>query len=273
VIQKPALPGAGPMRTDDGLVVESNNRPDRELIYIQGPACFSESLSHECLVNRTHLVDHRQRSTSRLLRAARQGRGAKRQESGRTTDIVSSASRERLDVELQRFEREDCARLLVWVSSRDELIEWAGSSFVWPLDGQQLDDYVASASNDHLIFKAVARGATHVVGHIDLIVNRDHRWAHITRVLVAPPFRGRGICTTMMREIVRLAFDQLKLHRLSLSVFDFNTPAISCYESVGFVKEGHARDSARAGGGYWSSFSMALLATDVNAGRGSTESE
>jgi hypothetical protein len=42
-----------------------------------------------------------------------------------------------------------------------------------------------------------------------------------------------------MRALVRLAFDDLSLHRLSLSVFDFNGAAISCYERVGFVKEGH----------------------------------
>jgi RimJ/RimL family protein N-acetyltransferase len=65
-----------------------------------------------------------------------------------------------------------------------------------------------------------------------------------------------------MQEVVRLAFDDLRLHRISLNVFDFNIPAIRCYEHVGLIKEGHLRDTRRASDGYWSMFVMGMLATD-----------
>lgn len=167
------------------------------------------------------------------------------------------------EVELRPFERADIPRLLGWVSSRDDLIRWAGSSFLWPLDEQQLQEYLASASDDHLIFKVQEQASGEVVGHLDVIVNRDHRFGLVNRVLVAPSARGRGVCTAAMRVLVHLAFGELKLHRLSLSVFDSNAAAISCYESVGFIREGHLRDSAKAGDGYWSSIVMGLLESDV----------
>jgi RimJ/RimL family protein N-acetyltransferase len=68
-----------------------------------------------------------------------------------------------------------------------------------------------------------------------------------------------------MQEVVRLAFDDLRLHRISLNVFDFNIPATRCYEHVGLIKEGHLRDTRRASDGYWSMFVMGMLATDPRA--------
>ena len=165
-------------------------------------------------------------------------------------------------VELQQFKRADFARLLGWVSNRDDLIGWAGFSFLWPLDKRQLDECLASASDDHLIFTFFERTNGQVVGHLDLLINHDHGFGLVNRVFVAPTARGRGTCTAMMRLLVSLAFDELELHRLSLSVFDSNAAAIHCYEHVGFITEGQLRDTARAGGGYWSSVVMGLLESD-----------
>jgi RimJ/RimL family protein N-acetyltransferase len=49
---------------------------------------------------------------------------------------------------------------------------------------------------------------------------------------------GRGYGTDAMRVILRYAFCQLDLHRVSLSVFDYNPRAIRSYEKAGFVREG-----------------------------------
>ena len=65
-----------------------------------------------------------------------------------------------------------------------------------------------------------------------------------------------------MQEVVRLAFDDLRLHCIGLNVFDFNNSAIRCYERVGFIKEGHPRDTRRATNAYWSMFVMGMLSTD-----------
>jgi RimJ/RimL family protein N-acetyltransferase len=49
---------------------------------------------------------------------------------------------------------------------------------------------------------------------------------------------GKGYGTEAMRLILRHAFCQLNLHRVSLSVFDYNQRAIRSYEKAGFVREG-----------------------------------
>jgi RimJ/RimL family protein N-acetyltransferase len=62
---------------------------------------------------------------------------------------------------------------------------------------------------------------------------------------------GKGYGTEAMRVILRYAFTELNLHRVSLDVFSYNPRAIRSYEKVGFLFEGRlrkllARDGERA---------------------------
>ena len=52
---------------------------------------------------------------------------------------------------------------------------------------------------------------------------------------------GKGYGTDAMRVIQRYAFEELNLHRLSLTVFEYNPRAVRSYEKAGFIMEGRAR--------------------------------
>jgi RimJ/RimL family protein N-acetyltransferase len=52
---------------------------------------------------------------------------------------------------------------------------------------------------------------------------------------------GRGYGTDAMRLILRYAFSELNLQRVSLNVFEYNSRAIRSYEKIGFVHEGRQR--------------------------------
>jgi RimJ/RimL family protein N-acetyltransferase len=157
----------------------------------------------------------------------------------------------------------DCDRLLSWVDSEDALYQWSGArSFTWPLDrGQLLRDLAANAGGTRELLAAVDEDGE-MVGHVSLDTSRHHRFANIGRVAIAPGRRGSGLGTALMRATVRHGFDDLRLHRLQLTVYTFNTAAIACYRSVGFVVEGLARDSTRGSSGYWDGLTMSLLEPD-----------
>jgi RimJ/RimL family protein N-acetyltransferase len=168
------------------------------------------------------------------------------------------------DIRLEPFGREDIDRLLAWIPDADFLMQWAGPFFTPPLDRPQLEAYLASAQVSEpprMIFRA-ARGGE-VVGHIELNnIDRRNRAASVSKVLVRADLRGQGIGAWMVRRLAGIAFDEQRLHRLSLYVFDWNAGAIRCYEKIGFQREGHLRDYRRVGDGYWSSVLMALLEDD-----------
>ena len=54
---------------------------------------------------------------------------------------------------------------------------------------------------------------------------------------------GKGYGTDAMRVLLRFAFAELNLHRVSLSVYAYNPPAIRSYEKAGFTVEGLMRQT------------------------------
>ena len=60
--------------------------------------------------------------------------------------------------------------------------------------------------------------------------------------------RGQGIGYEAMRLALRYAFAELNLHRVCLTVFSYNTPAIKLYEKLGFVQEGIYRQHVQRDG-------------------------
>ncbi len=76
---------------------------------------------------------------------------------------------------------------------------------------------------------------------------------------------GQGLGPEAMRLILCYAFGALKLHRVSLRVLSFNVRAIRAYETVGFVREGVERQSARVGDTWHDDVMMGLLAAEFGA--------
>lgn len=70
---------------------------------------------------------------------------------------------------------------------------------------------------------------------------------------------GRGYGTDAMRIILRFAFTELNLRRVSLNVFDYNPRAIASYKKVGFVEEGRLRRFLYRDGHRWDLIFMGML--------------
>ena len=125
--------------------------------------------------------------------------------------------------------------------------------------------YIEDTNNtdaDAFIYKAVDTATSKTVGHISLGgISDKNRSARISRVLVGNTSeRGKGVCAGMIKAILKIGFEHLGLHRISLGVYDFNTSAIRCYEKCGFVKEGLMRDVLRySDNTYWSLLEMSIL--------------
>ncbi len=71
--------------------------------------------------------------------------------------------------------------------------------------------------------------------------------------------QGKGIGTWAVETTRDFAFEILKLHRLSLDVFSFNTRAEKCYLKAGFKIEGVLRDAILNGNEYADDILMSIL--------------
>ncbi len=70
---------------------------------------------------------------------------------------------------------------------------------------------------------------------------------------------SKGYGTDAMRIILRYAFTELNLHRVSLDTFEYNPRAIRSYEKAGFKIEGRVRQLLNREGRRWDVIYMGIL--------------
>lgn len=81
---------------------------------------------------------------------------------------------------------------------------------------------------------------------------------------------GQGYGTEAMRLILRFAFQELNLRRVSLNVFEYNPRAIRSYEKTGFCLEGRVRGALNRSGRRWDILYMGILRSEWEAQQKST---
>jgi RimJ/RimL family protein N-acetyltransferase len=145
-----------------------------------------------------------------------------------------------MNTELHPFSRSDFRELISWVRTPDELFIWSATTFTFPLDESQLEKHYREAqeSNTRLTYTAVDLQTKEHIGHIELTrIDRENGKASIAYVLVDPDKRGQGYGKGIMQSILNECFQQMKMSKVDLFVFDFNTVAIHCYQKAGFKIE------------------------------------
>ncbi|TCJ12633.1 N-acetyltransferase [Flaviaesturariibacter flavus] len=176
-------------------------------------------------------------------------------------------------IRLEYFTRDDFQQLIDWIHNEHLLTNWAGSLFRFPLTKDSLEWYIRDTNDlgesDALVYKVVDTVTDKTVGHVSLgSISRKNRSGRISRVLVGDAAqKGRGLCTAMINALLRIGFEEIGLHRISLGVYDFNHGAIRCYEKCGFVREGVQRDILRYEDHYWSLLEMSILEDEWRARR------
>jgi len=98
------------------------------------------------------------------------------------------------------------------------------------------------------------------IGNIGLHqIDWKNRNAMLGIVIAEKEYWDRGFGTDAIQALLRFAFDEMNLHRVYLSVFDFNGRALRCYEKCGFRQEGRAREGLFRDGRYHDLIEMAIL--------------
>ncbi|MDJ1504542.1 GNAT family protein [Xanthocytophaga agilis] len=161
-------------------------------------------------------------------------------------------------IQLEPFTSTDFNQFIGWITSEKALIQFAGSTFQYPVTREQLEKHIVSESRE--IFRV--RHITHnsIVGHAEMVVNQSNEGARLALILIGDPsMRGKGLGKELIRELLSLGFNKMNLHRIELNVYDFNHLAITCYQQAGFRIEGILRENQRVGNQFWSTIVMSIL--------------
>lgn len=69
-------------------------------------------------------------------------------------------------------------------------------------------------------------------------------------IMIGTPYRGRGYGKEAMSLLCDFCHSEMNLHKLKVTVFAFNEPAIRCYEGCGFEREGLLKEELWRDGQY-----------------------
>jgi RimJ/RimL family protein N-acetyltransferase len=81
------------------------------------------------------------------------------------------------------------------------------------------------------------------IGSIGLILNHQDRRGRLGIVIGDKNYWNKGYGTDAIACILKYGFTKLHLHRIDLTVFDYNKRAIRVYKKLGFKVEGAQRES------------------------------
>ncbi len=102
-----------------------------------------------------------------------------------------------------------------------------------------------------------------LIGEVDLDgVLWTHRESFVGIGLGERDYWGKGYGTDAMRVILKYAFSELNLQRISLNFFDYNPRARRSYEKAGFKEEGRCREFLHRDGKRYDLVFMGILRSE-----------
>lgn len=145
-------------------------------------------------------------------------------------------------------------------ASSDELMRLTGTKKTFTF--KETEDFCAKLfdANDRVDYAITLKDDPAYIGEVVLnSINFDERMANFRIGIGNRKHFNKGYGSESTFLILKHGFETLKLHRISLEVFDFNPRALHVYEKIGFRKEGILRDVLLWDGKYHNSILMSML--------------
>ena len=167
-------------------------------------------------------------------------------------------------IKLEPFTRLDFTRLISWIDSIDELVQFAGPNFSFPLTIEQLEKY--SADENRFAFKVIEIKSNKPIGHCEIY--KSEISAKLCRILIGDKaYRGRGFCSEVVNQLLEKSFIQLNYSLAELNVYDWNISAIKCYEKSGFKIHDDKTKTILVNGKFWTSLNMKITKNEWSIDR------
>ena len=90
--------------------------------------------------------------------------------------------------------------------------------------------------NNTVVFSMIEKETNKFIGNIEMMNIRENTGE--LGISITKEQQDKHFGQEAIKRILDYAFNELKLEKVELNVYDFNKRAIHCYEKVGFVKDG-----------------------------------
>lgn len=140
------------------------------------------------------------------------------------------------------------------LNSSPDRMQSAKSKIKW------MEEEVGEISPASYFFSIRTVAEDKLIGELGLdVVNWPGRDAFVGLGIGEPEYWNKGYGTDIMHVLLRFAFMEINLRRVTLTVFEYNPRAIRSYEKAGFRHEGHLRGLLNREGRRWNEYFMGIL--------------
>ena len=156
-------------------------------------------------------------------------------------------------IKLLPFTEEDFDKFKSWSNSKEELFQFAGPIFTYPLTDDQLMNYLQMEDKKPL--KVVLESTNETIGHCELNFTNGNK--RLSRILVGKKdLRGKKVGEQIVRKMVDMLFQDPEIDEVDLNTFSWNKGAIRCYEKVGFKIVPENSEEMNVNGNDWTKINM-----------------
>jgi RimJ/RimL family protein N-acetyltransferase len=162
-----------------------------------------------------------------------------------------------LDALFSYRSREDVARYLYWEAQTIDQVRKSLEAKIAAIAIREEGDFLALA--------AVSISTGKVIGDVNLgFASREHALGEIGYI-VHPDHHGRGYATEAAEPLLRIAFEELGLHRVFASVEARNAASARVLEKIGMRNEAHLVENEFVRGEWQSGLVYAILEREWHA--------
>lgn len=142
------------------------------------------------------------------------------------------------DMKLREYRPEtDFKSVASWVGDERTHALWCADRMPYPLTQDAFHAALAQDEHEWGGKAYVLEDENNVLSGVLVYAANSTEKGFLKFILVDPEKRGQGLGKRMIQLLLRDVFAQADTIGVHLNVFDVNTPAIRCYEQVGFTQE------------------------------------
>jgi len=164
-------------------------------------------------------------------------------------------------IELKALESKDVDLFYNWIND-DEVIRYSLSIFQKLFSKAEIEQWYEKLLNDskNLNLGLYLKENGCLIGYAGICnISKMNKSGEYFIFIGDKTQWGRGISTEVTKNIVKIGFDELDLHRIYLSVSEPNIGGLKSYKKAGFKEEGILRDAAFREGRFHNKIVMSIL--------------
>lgn len=134
-------------------------------------------------------------------------------------------------IRLNKLTPNDFGLFKSWIESEEELVQFSGTIFTYPLNDEQLNKYINNSQRRS--YKVISTDTDETIGHVELNLENEH--PRLSRLIIGnKEYRNKGLGKEIILKLLEKAFIEHHAKYVDVNVYDWNMTALKSYQKVGF---------------------------------------